>query len=81
MSNGAIISTYITRKEACEVTGFSESFMSQQFSIIRANNPNSLHVKGKVNRRDFEHHFNLGNSYRRKTKENVWKIETYQECY
>ncbi len=64
MGNGAVIAAYITRKEACEITGFSESTISKHFKIIREKNPNSLVFKGRVNRNDFYKHFNINSFYK-----------------
>lgn len=65
------VSEYIDRKEACDLIGVAPSTMSAHFKIIKERYPNSVDIKGKVNRKDFEHYFNIGSSYRRKVKENV----------
>lgn len=65
MGSGYVIKEYITRKEACEIIGIAESTMTEHFKRIRLNYPNSIVFRGKVNRRDFENYFNIGNSYRK----------------
>ncbi len=64
MNNGLTIAAYISRKEACEITGFSGSTMSKEFKKIKQNNPNSLNFRGRVNRNDFYRHFNISTFYR-----------------
>lgn len=66
MGAGYTIPEYIDRKTGCKLIGVAPSTMSKHFKKIRELYPNSIKIKGKVNKRDFYHYFNLENYYRRK---------------